>query len=449
MSSYNHFGCEWCGGPFNGRNCPGFSSVGSGYEFVYDPNPYSYNETPNFFNQALQYQYETYSCELCGGSPHYGFDFQTWNLLIYKQDPCSNRNFSNDQSPYYSTSLPHQFHCCEVCGDTEESDDVSKVIFEEEKFSRQQCIAPIIHPPLAYTPPPPFLATMEPLGTLLTGDEDSSTNPARETDKFIKSSVDDLVSILREFKVTSDSNLECDMPVNTPLPTTDVREENFDINSPIGEHVVDFLMENEDIANLPRNLVKQLFSYLVKHPSSTKRMSAEPLGDDSKPRSYDVTFSNSLFDFNDDYTLCYDNLLFDDEFEDISSLDPLESTPVINESTFLVTPPPASKKFSSREVERFHPFFLPNILGFNPFLEIPSAESKGFAAALAILITERLKGDNTVSLWCSGKITRIMRRTLDIFLVFTLCELASIFWISVLMRFMDDLFYESRLDSAL
>nr|GEZ02703.1 hypothetical protein [Tanacetum cinerariifolium] len=61
MSSYNHFGCSWCGGPFNGGNCPGCSSVGSENGVVYDPNPYSYNETPNFFNQPRQHQYETYS----------------------------------------------------------------------------------------------------------------------------------------------------------------------------------------------------------------------------------------------------------------------------------------------------------------------------------------------------------------------------------------------------
>nr|GEV17556.1 putative reverse transcriptase domain-containing protein [Tanacetum cinerariifolium] len=82
--------------------------------------------------------------------------------------------------------------------------------------------------------------------TLLMGDEVSSTNRAKETDKLIKSSVDDLVPIPWEFEVTSDSNLECDMLVNTPLPTTDVREENFDINSPLGEYVVNFLMENVD-----------------------------------------------------------------------------------------------------------------------------------------------------------------------------------------------------------
>ncbi|GJS89239.1 hypothetical protein Tco_0771875 [Tanacetum coccineum] len=116
MSSYNHFGCSWCGGPFNGGNCPGCSSIGSGNEFVYDPNPYFYNETPNFFNQPPQHQYETYSCEFCGGNPHPGFDCQIGNTPVYDQGPCYNQDFGFDQPPYYSPSQPQQFDCCEICG---------------------------------------------------------------------------------------------------------------------------------------------------------------------------------------------------------------------------------------------------------------------------------------------------------------------------------------------
>ncbi|GJZ43800.1 hypothetical protein Tco_0591055 [Tanacetum coccineum] len=72
--------------------------------------------------------------------------------------------------------------------------------------------------------------------TLLMGDEVISTTPKRENDEFIKSSVDDLVSILRESEVTSVyDDLECDMPITIPLPTTDVREEDFDINSTFSE----------------------------------------------------------------------------------------------------------------------------------------------------------------------------------------------------------------------
>ncbi|GJZ50883.1 hypothetical protein Tco_0605398 [Tanacetum coccineum] len=161
------------------------------------------------------------------------------------------------------------------------------------------------------------------------GDEVISTTPERENDEFIKFSVDDLVPIPKESEVTSVcDDLECDMTVNTPLPTTDVREEDFDINSPLGEQVVNFLMENVDVAGLPRHLVKRLFSHLVKNPNLTKGMSNEPLGDDSKPRFYDVTFSNPLFDFNDDFTLCNDNPLFDEKFEDISRLDLPKSAPL-------------------------------------------------------------------------------------------------------------------------
>nr|GEV30826.1 NAC domain-containing protein [Tanacetum cinerariifolium] len=148
--------------------------------------------------------------------------------------------------------------------------------------------------------------TKEPFDTLFTGDEFISTTLERENDEFIKSSVDDLVPILRELEVTS----VCD-----------------DL-----ERICSRLFDgNVDVADLPRHLVKQLFSHLVKNPSLTKRMSDEPLGDDSKPRSYDVTFSNPLFNFNDDFTLCNDNPLFDEEFEDISSMDPPNSAPLIYE----------------------------------------------------------------------------------------------------------------------
>ncbi|GJY89860.1 hypothetical protein Tco_0505056 [Tanacetum coccineum] len=172
-------------------------------------------------------------------------------------------------------------------------------------------------------------------------------------------------------------------------------------------------------------------------------MSDEPLGDDSKPRSYDVTFLNLLFDFNDDFTLCNYNPLFDKEFEDISSMDPPKSAPLNYEplgnpgsvsrslktrdlnleeltaeiglddsipteiddgyydseedilflehllieetfsdptpavlpkkSTLLVTPPPSSKQFSLKKVERFDHFFsLTQSGGKTRVMETPS-----------------------------------------------------------------------------
>ncbi|GJT52006.1 hypothetical protein Tco_0978163 [Tanacetum coccineum] len=128
MSSYNHPGCSYCGGPFNGGNCPSCSSVGSGNEFVYDPNPYSYNETPSFFNQPPQHQYETYSCEFCGNDAHYGYDCPPQVPFVYNQDPCFNQNFDN--FPQTSPSLP-QYLCCTRCGGPHETFQCDQLIFDE------------------------------------------------------------------------------------------------------------------------------------------------------------------------------------------------------------------------------------------------------------------------------------------------------------------------------
>ncbi|GKB67150.1 hypothetical protein Tco_0928562 [Tanacetum coccineum] len=138
------------------------------------------------------------------------------------------------------------------------------------------------------------------------------------------------------FLETSDlivEELTADIGLDDSIPT-EIDDGYYDLEGDILflEHllieVVSTFDENKDVAGLPRHLVKQLFSQLVKNLSSTKRMSDEPLGDDSKPRSYDVTFSNPLFDFNDDFTLCNDNPLFDEKFEDISSLDSPKSAPL-------------------------------------------------------------------------------------------------------------------------
>ncbi|GJZ47988.1 hypothetical protein Tco_0601820 [Tanacetum coccineum] len=42
--------------------------------FAYDPNPNSFDNSPNFSYPPPQPQFETYSCELCGNYAHYGYD---------------------------------------------------------------------------------------------------------------------------------------------------------------------------------------------------------------------------------------------------------------------------------------------------------------------------------------------------------------------------------------
>ncbi|GKD13291.1 hypothetical protein Tco_1197698 [Tanacetum coccineum] len=201
--------------------------------------------------------------------------------------------------------------------------------------------------------------TKEPFDTLLMGDEVINTTPKRENNEFIKSSVDNLVLILKELEVISVCNdLECNMPICTHFPTTDVREEKLDIDLPLGDHLDTLSTGDREVDFNPSRDIEELECLLVDYPVPVPMVFDEPLGNfNSLSRSYDVTFSNPLFDFNDDFTLCNDNPLFDKEFEDISSLDPHESTPVIDESALLVTPFLDPKHICLREVERFDPFF--------------------------------------------------------------------------------------------
>ncbi|GJS46465.1 hypothetical protein Tco_0596586 [Tanacetum coccineum] len=153
MSSYNHPGCPYCEGPFNGGNCPSCSGIGSENEFVYDPNPYSYNETPNFFKQPPQHQYETYSEELADY-----INTLNWNCPAFYED-----------------------------------DDAEYTI--------------------AITP---GLPTEEPDNSLRMRDDHLSTILETKSDEVIKSSVEDLVPIPSESEGISDDTYDVPFCHNSP-----------------------------------------------------------------------------------------------------------------------------------------------------------------------------------------------------------------------------------------
>ncbi|GJV00782.1 hypothetical protein Tco_1330052 [Tanacetum coccineum] len=218
------------------------------------------------------------------------------------------------------------------------SDKKQEVIVVVRNFPEEQCLsdhyaAPVTPPPLAYTPTPPVLATIEPLDTFLMGDEVISTFPERENDEFIKSSVDDLVLIPKESELTLDStDLECSMHIDLPLPCTDVLEDTIvDIDLLLGEHLDTLSTRDREVDFNPSRDIEELERLLADDPVPVPRVFNEPLGNsDSMPRSYEVTFSNPLFDFND---------------------------------IIIVTPLPDPKQICLREVERFNYFFSLTQLG--------------------------------------------------------------------------------------
>ncbi|GJZ31337.1 hypothetical protein Tco_0576384 [Tanacetum coccineum] len=137
--------------------------------------------------------------------------------------------------------------------DTEEVDDVSEVIVDEEQFLRLHNTAHITPPPQAYTPPLPFLAIMEPLNTFLIGEVVRSTILAREIDEFIKSSVEDLA----------------------PIPMRDVI---LDIDLPFGEHLDTLSTGDREINFNPSRDIEELERLLSNKPIPIPRVIDEPLG---------------------------------------------------------------------------------------------------------------------------------------------------------------------------
>ncbi|GJS52633.1 hypothetical protein Tco_0625995 [Tanacetum coccineum] len=69
---------------------------------VINPNPDSFNNSPNFSDYTLQPKYQTYSCELCGNDARYG---HYCTPQVPNPKPCYNQNY--DEFPQTSPSLPH------------------------------------------------------------------------------------------------------------------------------------------------------------------------------------------------------------------------------------------------------------------------------------------------------------------------------------------------------
>ncbi|GJX98915.1 hypothetical protein Tco_0355934 [Tanacetum coccineum] len=94
----------------------------------------------------------------------------------------------------------------------------------EKDFVRFESTIPLneitsqIPPSIAITP---VLPTIEPEDSLIMGDENLSTIPEKESDEFIKSSVEDLVPIPSESEDTSDNDSECDLPFCDDSPPLD------------------------------------------------------------------------------------------------------------------------------------------------------------------------------------------------------------------------------------
>nr|GEX78786.1 hypothetical protein [Tanacetum cinerariifolium] len=267
--------CSWCGGPFNGRNCPSCSIVGSGNEFVHDPNPLPYDNTPDFSYQPPQHHVDTYLCKFCGNDSHYGYDCPPRFLLVYEQEPL---DVDDDDDDYDKESI--------ISTNTDIFETPSSIII---------------------TTSPPVLPIEDPEDFLIMRNEELNIICKKESDEFIKSSVEDLVPIPSESEDTSGSDSECILPSCDYFSPIDVpEEESVTFSNPLFNSNDDFISSDD------------------------KSLSDEDVSEDNVK-----IYSNPLFEFDDEYISSDVNPLFDEVLENIKSKDSYDSN--LDELDLLVT----------------------------------------------------------------------------------------------------------------
>nr|GEV42187.1 ribonuclease H-like domain-containing protein [Tanacetum cinerariifolium] len=165
-----------------------------------------------------------------------------------------------------------------------------------------------IPPSIVITNSPPVLPIEDPEDSLIMGNEDLNTIPEKESDEFIKSSVEDLVLIPSEYKDTSGSESVCILPLCDDFSPIDVPEEKaVTFSNPLFNSNDDFTSSDD-----------------------------ESLSDEDVPKDNVKIYSNPLFEFDDEYISSDVNPLFDEVLENIESKDSYDSN--LNELDLLVTP---------------------------------------------------------------------------------------------------------------
>ncbi|GKD06147.1 hypothetical protein Tco_1181121 [Tanacetum coccineum] len=183
--------CE-CESPLNGGFCLICASR-AGNSSAYDPNPNSYNDSPNFSDYTSQPQNETYLCQLCGNNSHYGYDCPPRFPLHAKPEDIQEllHQLLKDLQ-IISEELSEYINCPSWNRPTFYDDDDEEYTIQYKEYLEDSSKAIT-----------PDLPTKEPEYSLSMGDEHLSTIAETESDEVIKSSVENLVLILREFEGVS------------------------------------------------------------------------------------------------------------------------------------------------------------------------------------------------------------------------------------------------------
>ncbi|GKA37232.1 hypothetical protein Tco_0723797 [Tanacetum coccineum] len=170
----------------------------------------SFNDSSDFSDFPPQPQYKTYSCELCGNDHHYGS-----NCL--PRFPLFHHDRRDELEKSQNKLLNMVRLCCKIeiqqkqAGQGSSQNWKPPICYDEDEECSIQTRYYYKNSPIAIASD--SLIT----DSLIMGNKELITIPEKESDEFIKSSVEDLVPIPSEFEdlseELSDNESECDVPV--------------------------------------------------------------------------------------------------------------------------------------------------------------------------------------------------------------------------------------------
>nr|GEU99291.1 hypothetical protein [Tanacetum cinerariifolium] len=283
--------CKWCGYGLREGSC-WFCASRDGNSSIDVPNPNSFNDLPKVFTHPPQPQYESYLCKLCRNDAHYGYDCPPQYFTDHQKD--LNQQRMNDVDDIWNKMI-------------ESGNKIIQLLDEESTIPLNE-IDSQIPPSIVITTFPPISPIKDPEDSLIMGNEELSTILEKQSDEFVKSSVEDLVPIPSESEDTSGSDSECDLPSCDDFSPINVSEE-----------------KSVTFSN----------SLFYSNDEFTSRDN-ESLSDEDVLEDNIKIYANPLFKFDDEYISSDVNPLFDKVLENIENKDSYDSN--LDDLNLLVTP---------------------------------------------------------------------------------------------------------------
>nr|GEV01794.1 hypothetical protein [Tanacetum cinerariifolium] len=250
------------------------------------------------------------SCSYCGG-PFNGGNYPSCSIVGVGNEFVHDPNpFPYDNTPDFYDQPP-QYHVetysCELCGNDSHYGYDCPPQFPLSTIPLRDIISQLPQS-IVITTSPPILLTEDPEDSLIIRDEDLNTIPENGSDEVIKSSVEDFVPIPCKFEDTSKSDSECDLPSCDDISPIDVlKGKNVTFSNPLFDSNDDFTASDD-----------------------------ESLSDEDVLEDNVKIYSNPLFEFDDEYIFSDVNPLFDEVLHDIKRKASYDSN--LDDPALLVTP---------------------------------------------------------------------------------------------------------------